>query len=107
MTAATDTDSRELKTAVETIAKSMEANTKAIAELTTSVNGLREEMRLGFANIDTRFAKVEGQINTIEAKLTGKIDKIDERTRLGFWGVVLRGTALAALIALIAIFVTY
>jgi hypothetical protein len=82
MTAATDSDIREIKTAIE-------ANTKAIADITL-------EMRLGFANIDTKFAtmreetnvgfaELKGQINTSEAKLEGKIDKLDERTKLGFW----------------------
>jgi hypothetical protein len=107
MTAATDADIREIKTAVESIAKATEANTKAIADLTTSVGGLREEMRVGFANIDTKFAKLEGKIDTVEAKLEGKIDKLDERTKLGFWGFIFRGTALAALAALTAIFVKY
>jgi hypothetical protein len=100
MTAATDTDIREIKTAIE-------ANSKAIADLTTSVSGLREEMRVGFAHVDTKFADVKGQINTVEAKLEGKIDKLDERTKLGFWGFIFRGTALAALAALTAIFVKY
>ncbi len=111
MTAATDTDIREIKTAIE-------ANTKAIADLAISVSGLREEMRVGFANIDTKFAtsreetsvgfaELRGQINTVEAKLEGKIDQLDERTKLGFWGFIFRGTALAALAALTVIFVKY
>ena len=86
MTAATDTDIREIK---------------------DLITGLREEMRVGFANVDTKFAKLEGQINTVEAKLEGKIDQLDERTKLGFWGFIFRGTALAALAALTAIFVKY
>jgi tetrahydromethanopterin S-methyltransferase subunit B len=104
MTTAIDTDIQEIKTAIE-------ANTKAIAALTL-------EIRVGFANIDTKFArlegridnletKLEGQINTVEAKLEGKIDQLDERTKLGFWGFIFRGTALAALAALTAIFVKY
>jgi hypothetical protein len=122
MTQATDTDIREIRTVVESIAKATEANTKSIADLTL-------EMRVGFANIDTRFAKLEGKIDTVEAKLVGKIDsveaklegkidsveaklvgkidKLDERTQLGFWGFIFRGTALAALAALTAIFVKY
>jgi hypothetical protein len=100
MTQATDTDIREIRTAVESIAKATEANTKAIADLTTSVGGLREEMRVGFADL-------RGQINTVEAKLEGKIEKLDERTKLGFWGFIFRGTALAALAGLTAIFVKY
>jgi hypothetical protein len=111
MTSATDLDIREIKTAIE-------ANTKAISDLAISVSGIREEMQVGFANVDTKFAtlreetnvgftKLEGQINTSEAKLEGKIDKLDERTQLGFWGFIFRGTALAALAALTAIFVKY
>ena len=100
MTQATDIDIREIKTAVESISKATEFNTKAIADLTTSVNGLREEMRVSFAEL-------KGQVNTSEAKLEGKIDKLDERTKLGFWGFIFRGTALAALAAMTAIFVKY
>ena len=73
---------------------------EAIADLTL-------EMRLGFADIKGEFKEVRGLINTVEAKLEGKIDKLDERTQLGFWGFIFRGTALAALAALTAIFVKY
>lgn len=97
MTAATDADVREIKTAIESIAKATEANTKAISDM-------REEMRIGFT-------KVEGQINTVEAKIEGKIDKVDakyeERTKLGFWGFIFRGSALAVLAAILVIFVKY
>jgi chromosome segregation ATPase len=109
MTQATDTDIRELKTAIdgntraiamqsdrievigrsteantkavelidrrlealtkttEANAKAIEANTKAIADLTSSVTGLREEVRVGFEGI-------KGQINTLDTKF-------DERTK--------------------------
>jgi Skp family chaperone for outer membrane proteins len=78
-----------------------------IKELKDLIQGLDKKIEVGFANIDTKFAKVEGQINTVEAKLEGKIDKLDERTKLGFWGFIFRGVALAALAALTAIFVKY
>jgi hypothetical protein len=100
MTQATDSDIREIKTAVESIAKATEGNSKAIADLTTSVTGLREELRVGFSDL-------RGQINTVEAKLEGKIDKLDERTRLGFWGFVGRGLVLAILITLIPFVTRY
>ncbi len=58
MTQAIDQDIRELKIAIEALSKGTEANTKAIADLTASVSGLREEMRVGFANVETRFADV-------------------------------------------------
>ena len=93
MTSATDTDIREIKTSidkladrVESIVKATEANTKAITDLTL-------EMRVGFT-------KLEGKIDTIDVKY-------DERTKLGFWGFIFRGTALAALAAMTAIFVKY
>jgi hypothetical protein len=69
--------------------------------------GLDKKVEIGFANIDTKFAKLEGKIDTVEAKLEGKIDKLDERTKLGFWGFIFRGTTLAALAALTTIFVKY
>ena len=97
MTSATDSDIREIRTAVESIAKATEANTKAIADLTL-------EMRVGFSDL-------KGQINTLEAKIEGKIDKVDakyeERTKLGFWGFIFRGSALAVLAAILVIFVKY
>ena len=97
MTQATDTDIRELKTAIDgsirTIAtqseridgliRATEANTKAIADLTSSVTGLREEMRVGFSvvqgqitNLDT---KLSGQITNTESKLEGKINSLDTK----------------------------
>ena len=114
MTQATDTDIREIKTAIEantrsistlsdrieSIAKSTEANAKAITDLTL-------EIRVGFSDIKGEIKEVRGQINTSEAKLEGKIDKLDERTRLGFWGFVGRGLVLAILIALIPIVTRY
>ena len=97
MTSATDSDIREIRTAVKSIAKATEANTKAIADLTL-------EMRVGFSDL-------KGQINTLEAKIEGKIDKVDakyeERTNLGFWGYIFRGSALAVLAAILVIFVKY
>jgi hypothetical protein len=50
--------------------------------------------------IDNLETKLEGRINTIEAKFTGKFDQLDERTKLGFWGFILRGIVLAFLTAL-------
>jgi DNA repair ATPase RecN len=132
MTQVTDVDLREIKTAieantkaidaiaqkVETIAQKTEANTRAIdthsdrieaivratEANTKAIADLTIEMRVGFAD-------VKGHINTVEAKLEGKLDKIDtkydERTKLGFWGFIFRGSALAVLAALLVIFVKY
>jgi hypothetical protein len=85
MTQAADIDIREIKSAIESIARGTEANTKAIADLATSVTGLREEMRVGFATVDTRFTKLEGKIENLDTKLIGRIDtleaKFEERTK--------------------------
>jgi hypothetical protein len=86
MTAATDIDIREIKDLIQALDK--------------KIDGLDKKVEVGFT-------KLEGQINTVEAKLEGKIDKLDERTKLGFWGFIFRGTALAALAAMTAIFVKY
>jgi chromosome segregation ATPase len=72
MTQATDTDIREIKTAIESIAKATEANSKAIVDLT-------QEMRTGFTNVDTRFTKLDGRIDTLETRVLGKFDTVNAR----------------------------
>ena len=105
--------------------------------------GLREEMRVGFANNDTKFSEVKAEIQGLDAKtdikfaeikaeiqgseatidiklieikasidvkaaeLGGKIDVIDERTKLGFWGFVGRALIIAALILAISFSIKY
>jgi hypothetical protein len=66
-----------------------------IKELRDLVIGLREEIRVGFAKVDTKFAEVNGEIKRIEAKtdtklaeIQGQINVLEERTRLGFWGFI-------------------
>jgi hypothetical protein len=59
MAQTTNIELRELR---DLIARGTEANTKAISDLTL-------EMRVGFANIDTKFAKLEGKIDNLETKL--------------------------------------
>jgi NAD+--asparagine ADP-ribosyltransferase len=69
MTQATDQDIRELKTSIDALGKGTEANTKAIADLTASVSGLREEIRIGFAKVETRLADVRGDIKVFDNRL--------------------------------------
>ena len=76
MTQATEQDIREIKTSIDAntraiadLAKGTDANTKAIADLTASVSGLREEMRVGFANVETKFADVRGDIKLLNSRL--------------------------------------
>jgi cell division protein FtsL len=82
MTQSTDRDITEIKSAIESIARSTEANTKAIADLTL-------EMRLGFANVDIKFSEVRGEIKEVRGdikvvdtrlvEVDSKIDKLDTR----------------------------
>jgi hypothetical protein len=65
MTQATDTDIRELKT--------------AIADLTTSVTGLREEMQVGFGSIDTKFIEIKGHVANLDTKFSGQITNLDTK----------------------------
>jgi hypothetical protein len=65
MTQATDTDIQELKT--------------AIANLTSSFGGVREEMRVGFGNVETKFTEVKGQIGNLDTKLTGQITNLETK----------------------------
>ncbi len=83
------------------------ATDRDIREIKDLITALDKKIDVGFSDIKGEFKEVRGQINTVEAKLEGKIDKLDERTKLGFWGFIFRGTALAALAALTAIFVKY
>jgi predicted RNase H-like nuclease (RuvC/YqgF family) len=78
MTQATDQDIRELKTAIDALGKGTESNTKAISDLTVSVSGLREEMRVGFANMETRLADVRGDIKVLDNRL-GNLESTAQR----------------------------
>jgi hypothetical protein len=60
-----------------------------LKELRDLVIGLREEIRVGFAKVDTKFAEVNGEIQRIEAKtdtklaeVQGQINVLEERTSL-------------------------
>lgn len=67
MTQATDQDIRELKT--------------AIADLTASVSGLREEMRVGFADLRGDIKVLDNRLGNLEStaqKLPDLAEKIGE-----------------------------
>ena len=69
MTQATDQDIREIKSSIDVIARATDANTKAIADLVASVGGLREEMRVGFSNVETKLADVRGDMKVLDTRL--------------------------------------
>jgi hypothetical protein len=79
MTQATDTDIRELKTAIDGntraidgLIRATEANAKAIADLTL-------EMRMGFGGVNTKFTEVSGQITNLDTKLSGQITNAETK----------------------------
>jgi hypothetical protein len=85
---------------IRDINDSLKSTNKAISDLTASVSGLREEMRVGFANVDTKFAEVKGEIKALDTKL-------EERTRLGFWGFVFRAVMISLLTGTLLLFLKY
>jgi predicted nucleic acid-binding Zn-ribbon protein len=92
MTMATNTDIKDIKVAVESNTKTIsaqsdrieaiirgtEANTKAINDLTQEMrlkfSGVENKIEVGFATVETKLTKLEGQILTLDAKF-------DERTK--------------------------
>jgi ABC-type transporter Mla subunit MlaD len=92
MAMATNTDIKDIKTAVESNTKTItaqsdrleaiirgtEANTKAINDLTQEMrlkfSSVENKIEVGFATVETKLTKLEGQIITLDTKF-------DERTK--------------------------
>ena len=80
MTQATDTDIKDLRDLIAKIDTKIDNNTSAISLLRDELRSFREETRIS------------------ATKLEGKLEKLDERTKLGFWGFILRGVVLTAIV---------
>lgn len=80
MTQATDNDIRDLRDMISKIDIKIDNNTAAISALRDDLRDFREETRIN------------------ATKLEGKLEKLDERTKLGFWGFILRGVVLTLII---------
>ena len=89
MTTATDTDIQQIK---DLITAGNVATQKQIADLTlemrlgfanvdTKFTVVREEMRVGFANVDTKFAEVRGDIKELRSELKALDGKLEEKTK--------------------------
>jgi C4-type Zn-finger protein len=85
MTQATDTDIRDIKTSIdnltkltESIARSTEANTKAIADLTL-------EMRTGFTSINGKFDTVNARLTNVETNTKVVFDLTEKVGELKNW----------------------
>jgi chromosome segregation ATPase len=109
MTQATDQDIRELKIAIEAnsraieaIGKGTEANTKAIADLTASVSGLREEMRVGFADLRGDIKVLDNRLGNLEStaqKLPDLAEKVGELKNWKQLAIVIFTAAVSGAIA--------
>jgi chromosome segregation ATPase len=93
-----DVDIRDIKTSIDALTRTTDANTQAIQSslksletisrvvenLATSFTDLREETRVGFAHVDTNLSDIRGDIKVLESKidnvetnLTTKIDNVE------------------------------
>jgi uncharacterized protein YdcH (DUF465 family) len=50
-----------------------------IRELKDLIVGLDRKIDAGFAQIETKFAKLDGRIDTLETKMIGKFDTVNAR----------------------------
>ena len=100
MTTATDTDIQQIKDLItagnvatqKQIADLAISTQKQIADLTlemrlgfanvdTKFTAVREEIRVGFANVDTKFAEVKGDIRELGSEVKALDGKLEEKTR--------------------------
>lgn len=123
MSNATDTDLQQLKDLItagqlatqQQIAASALDTQKQIAELSVNTQkqiaelSINTQKHINESALNTQKQIADSQLATQQqiADLDKRIAIIDERTKLGFWGFIFRGTALAFLAALTAIFVKY
>ncbi len=74
-----------------------------IRELRDLIIGLREETRVGFAELRGEIQKSEARTDIKFAEVRGDIKVIEERMKLGFWGFVWRAVVIAVLVSLISV----
>jgi hypothetical protein len=74
-----------------------------IRELRDLIIGLREETRVGFAEMKGEIQKSEANTDTKFAEIRGDLKVLEERTKLGFWGFVWRAVVIAVLVSLLSV----
>jgi uncharacterized phage infection (PIP) family protein YhgE len=107
----TDTDLKELKDLVISLREEMRVG---FAQMDTKLSDLRGEMNQRFAQVDTKFAQMDTKLSETKAELKGeiqkveaKVDVIDELTKIGFWGFVGRAVIVSLLGFLLLMTVKY
>ena len=89
MTTATDTDIQQIKDLItagnaatqKQIADFMLEMRLGFANVDTKFTAVREEIRVGFANVDTKFAEVKGDIKELRSEVKALDGKLEEKTK--------------------------
>jgi uncharacterized protein Yka (UPF0111/DUF47 family) len=117
-TPVTDTELKEVLNALAKLTEGVAAMSQRMevgfAQMDTKLADLRGEMNQRFAHVDTKFAQMDAKLTETKAELKGeiqrvegKVDVIDERTKIGFWGFVGRAVIVSLLGFLILMAVKY
>ncbi len=72
-----------------------------IQELKDLITGLREETRLGFANIETKLTEIKGDIKLLDSRLVAvetSVTKLD--TRLWAFGAIALSVTLGSILTI-------
>jgi predicted RNase H-like nuclease (RuvC/YqgF family) len=102
MTQSTDTDIRDLTNLITNLDKKLDKLDSKIDNLEIKIDAKIDKLDNKIDHLETRIDakldKLDSKIEKLEIKLEGKFDKLDDRTKLSFWGFILRGLVLTALI---------
>jgi hypothetical protein len=103
-TPVTDTELKEVLNAIAAMSQRMEVG---FAQVDTKLSDLRGEMNQRFAQMDTKFAETKAELKGEIQRVEAKVDVIDERTKIGFWGFVGRAVIVSLLGFLLLMAVKY
>ena len=95
MATPTDTETRELLSAISALSQRIEVG---FTQVDTKLSGLRGEMNLKFAQVDTKLSSLQGEMNLKFAQVDTKLAKIEGDINLlrqprDFWDFVKKGMA--------------
>jgi predicted RNase H-like nuclease (RuvC/YqgF family) len=97
MTQSTDTDIRDLTNLITNLDKKLDKLDSKIDKLEIKIEGKFDTVNARLTNLETNTKAIPDLIEKVSA-LNGKFDKLDDRTKLSFWGFILRGLVLTMLI---------
>jgi chromosome segregation ATPase len=79
MTQATDIDIRELKSAIEANSREITQIAQLTTENSRQISQLATEMRVGFANVDTKFVNVDTKLSEIKQEMRISFANVDTK----------------------------